>query len=162
MVQQQQFREDLYYRLNVVQIRIPPLRERREDIGELATVLLKQTCERIGCGPKRLSAASLTLFRDYDWPGNVRELVNALEEAAVMVDLPVIEPHHFASLQILERDKAALADGLQAVGTEDDLSYEKQRIIEALQTASGNKSLAAKALGIHRSTLYEKLKRYSL
>lgn len=162
MVQQQQFREDLYYRLNVVQIRIPPLRERREDIGELATVLLKQTCERIGCGPKRLSAASLTLFRDYDWPGNVRELVNALEEAAVMVDLPVIEPHHFASLQILERDKAALADGLQAVGTEDDLSYEKQRIIEALQTAGGNKSLAAKALGIHRSTLYEKLKRYSL
>lgn len=163
MVEQQQFREDLFYRLNVVQIKIPPLRERREDIAELANTLLKQTCDRLGVGNKSLSPESLQLFRDYEWPGNVRELVNVLEEAIVMVDLPLLEPHHFAGLNFLDRGKVNTLDGRQAGAHEEEhLEHDKQCIIEALSTAAGNKSLAAKILGIHRSTLYEKLKRYSL
>ena len=148
-VERGQFRADLYYRLNVFDIRIPPLRERRDDIPLLAASFLR---EFAGATTELTPAAIESLCR-YDWPGNVRELRNVLERAAIVCDGPFIDAEHL-SLSI----DAAVAPLIST-----DLGVlERQAIEQALREVRGNKVRAARQLGITRTQLYSRLKKYGL
>jgi PAS domain S-box-containing protein len=152
MVKEGAFREDLYYRLNVIRIHVPPLRDRKEDIGELIEALTPQICRAADRPAFQLSPETMTLIREYGWPGNVRELINLLKQLAATVDDHDILPDH-----LLEIDPDFVIKP-PSLGSENEREY----IAQALQISSGNKVLAAKLLGLHRSTLYEKLKKYDL
>ncbi|MDR3588930.1 MAG: sigma 54-interacting transcriptional regulator [Negativicutes bacterium] len=159
MVKENSFREDLYYRLNVIGLEIPPLRERKGDIGELVLHLLPNICRNLGTPLKEFSPEVMGVLREHHWPGNVRELVNLLEQIAAMVDNQLITPQHLARMNF----SAKLGGGQPS----DQATYpqemsEQDRIIETLKFAKNNRALAAKLLGWHRSTLYEKLKKYKL
>ena len=148
-VERGQFRADLYYRLNVFDIRIPPLRERRDDIPLLAASFLR---EFAGATTELTPAAIESLCR-YDWPGNVRELRNVLERTAIVCDGPFIDAEHL-SLSI----DAAVAPLIST-----DLGVlERQAIEQALREVRGNKVRAARQLGITRTQLYSRLKKYGL
>jgi len=146
------FREDLYYRLSVVPISIPPLRERKNDIPLLASHFLKQAAER-GQKAARLAQEALSLMMDYSWPGNVRELQNAIRFALVKSRGGKIEAEHLP-LEIRQMTCMILKPGPKPV-----LSPES--VASAIEEASGNRSKAAKLLGVGRATLYRFLeKRY--
>jgi two-component system response regulator AtoC len=153
------FREDLFYRLNVVPIRIPPLRERPEDIPELADAFLKRTCDRMGIArPMSFHADAMRALIAYRWPGNVRELENAVERALVTSKGRVLTEEDFAFL----RPASEAAPGW-SVPTHLPLSdVEKAVIAATLRRNDGNVKETALVLGIDRSTLYDKLKRYGI
>jgi len=160
------FREDLYYRLNVVRLELPPLRERRGDVEQLAEYFVDQLCREYRVGRKRLTEAALELLRSYDWPGNVRELKNALEAAVVLADGPQIREDH---IRIKARPPRAAAPETGADGrmfieigpTGLTLEEAERQLIEAtLVLANGNQSRAARMLGISRSTLFRKFQRF--
>jgi len=148
-VERGQFRADLYYRLNVFDIRIPPLRERRDDIPLLAAAFLRE----FGGGATELTTSAMQALCRHEWPGNVRELRNALERAAIVSDGPFIDAEHL-SLSIR-------ADAPPLSST--DLGVlERQAIEQALRETAGNKVRAAKQLGITRTQLYGRLRKYGL
>jgi DNA-binding NtrC family response regulator len=171
MAQEGTFREDLYHRLAVFPIRLPPLRERREDIVPLAELLLAQLSASAGrSASPRLDDAAKARLRSEDWPGNVRELRNVLERATILADGTVIKPEH-----LWIEAHPAPADGPVAAPSgraaealaqsSDDGSLaelERQTIQRTLAAVGGNRRLAATRLGIGLRTLYEKLKRYDL
>jgi DNA-binding NtrC family response regulator len=159
MAREGTFREDLYHRLAVFPIRLPPLRERREDIVPLAESLVAQVSVLAGRPtPPRLDDAAKARLSSGDWPGNVRELRNVLERATILADGPVIRPEHLW----IEAGEvpAAAAAGSPSQGSLADL--ERQTIERTLAAVGGNRRLAATKLGIGLRTLYEKLKRYEL
>ncbi len=158
MIADGSFREDLFYRLNVIEVRLPPLRERREDIPALAEHFMARAAGKLG-REIRLSAEAVERLLRYPWPGNVRELENAVERAAILTrgetvtpdDLP---PHVAAALTLgpspaLPR-QTSLADA------------ERSHILTTLERVGRNQSAAAEALGIGRTTLWRKLKEYGL
>ncbi|CTP85467.1 sigma-54-dependent Fis family transcriptional regulator [Xanthomonas translucens pv. arrhenatheri] len=151
------FRSDLRYRLNVVPIELPPLRERGDDI-----VLLAQHFLEDGASAARtLSAAAQARLRAYPWPGNVRELRNAMQRCQVLVRTPTIEAHDLD--EVLAGDAAAPAAETSALTLPDAIAQlEKQMIQAALAQAQGNRAEAARRLGIHRQLLYRKLDDYGL
>jgi len=153
------FREDLYYRLNVVPITLPPLRERRDDVLLLADYFLTKFSEQNGKGKMGFSASAREAFLRYGYPGNIRELVNIVERAVVLARGTEIE------LRDLPDDLNSCADSLSGGGggrccnlSAAVKDFEKQCILKALAEAEGSKSLAAKLLGISRKTLWEKCK----
>ena len=152
------FREDLYYRLAVVPIMVPPLNRRREDIPLLVEHFLKKYCDQNGLEPKTISANSLRLLMNYSWPGNVRELENVIERAVLMSTGSAVNPEVYPVETEEEENPMPLHQATREV-TEN---VERQKIMEALQKAEGNRSRAARLLGISRATLYEKLKTYNL
>ncbi|MHB1193338.1 MAG: sigma-54-dependent transcriptional regulator [Longimicrobiales bacterium] len=154
------FRSDLYYRLNVIQLRLPPLRDRREDVELLARHFLERLAEREGGEPRSLSPETLELLRGYDWPGNVRELENALERAAVVAQGASIEAGHLPE-RVRERPEVRLAGEAPASNPTMEI-VERAYIQWVLQAEGGNKTRAAEVLGIDPSTLYRKLNRYGL
>jgi len=149
------FREDLYYRLQVVPIRIPPLRERPEDIALIAPHLLAHIGGRMGRS-LRISPDTLEVLERYPWPGNVRELENTLEYAVTLCAGQTIQIEDLPPELLMEMSKssAALAAASPAAGEADP---DKARILEALTAHRWNRSLAAKALGISRSTLWRRM-----
>ena len=157
------FRHDLYYRLNVISLVIPPLRERREDIPMLAEYFLGRAAERLRAEPKRLAPSALERLLAYDWPGNIRELENSLERAVVFAKSSVIGPEEFA-----DKLTGPLSPTAQQVVTEAEpasptlASIERAYIFYVMNQSAGNKTKAAKLLGIDASTLYRKLERYGL
>jgi two-component system, NtrC family, response regulator AtoC len=156
-VQRRTFREDLFYRLSVVPIAIPPLRSRRDDIPLLANHFIAKFSKAYGVEPKRLAPASLRLLLDHSWPGNVRELENVIERAVLINPSEEIAPDAlFPSALIMEESRAftSLQDTMRGARE----MMEREKIAEALQRTSGNRSHAAKLLGISRSALYNKLK----
>ena len=154
------FRSDLFYRLNVIPLHLPPLRERREDIPLLAEYFLQRFAEVRDRTPPRLTPEALTALQEYDWPGNVRELENAIERAMVLSDGGDITP---ASLPARITGKAALPLVSDRLPPNPPLEIiERAYIHWVLQTESGNKTRAAEVLGIDPSTLYRKLVRYGL
>jgi two-component system response regulator HydG len=158
-VQQGTFRRDLFFRLNVVSLRLPPLRERKEDIRPLTDHFL----ERIGQAKKMqysISAEAMKLLQLYDWPGNVRELENCLERAVAMSPGPVLQPTDFPP-HIRTVALRTMAPGKQA-RILPLVELEKQAILEALQQLNGDKLMTARALGIGKTTLYRKLKEYGI
>jgi DNA-binding NtrC family response regulator len=153
------FREDLYYRLNVVPIVLPPLRERRSDIEPLAQHFLRLSA---GTEPtKVLTAAAVDRLREHAWPGNVRELRNTIERAVILVRGSVIDAadlHHLlGGGQAAQRDDVADGDLPAAVAK---LEYEMIR--KTLEACGGNRAEAARRLNIHRQLLYTKMQRYGL
>ncbi|MGB9886632.1 MAG: sigma 54-interacting transcriptional regulator [Moorellales bacterium] len=150
MVARGEFREDLYYRLCVVPIYLPPLRERRNDIPLLAEHFLRRYAAEEGRPGVRLSPEALAALMDYDWPGNVRQLENAIRFALVKCAGEVIEPEHLPGE--ITREPATVA----ARGSRPRLT--RERIEQALAAAGGNKARAAKLLGIGRATLYRHLR----
>jgi DNA-binding NtrC family response regulator len=154
------FREDLYYRLNVVTINVPPLRERKEDIPLLANHFFKKY---VVVNSKKITGISgevMDMLTDYHWPGNVRELENVIEHAVVVCKSNEIIPGDLPNtVKESVREKAA-SHGPYAPKTLDDL--EKQHIMEILDRNKGNISKSAKDLGIDRVTLYNKIKKYEI
>ena len=151
-----EFRQDLYHRLNVARIHIPPLRERLADVPVLAQGLLCELSRRQG-RQHTLSAAALQLLCDYDYPGNIRELENALEWAAAMAHEGEILPRHLPAG--LQAGRAQRACGITA-GTLSDL--ERQSIVDSLARHQGNLAETARALGIGRTTLWRKMREYGI
>jgi len=151
------FRSDLRYRLNVVPIELPPLRERGDDIVLLAQHFLEEGAS----APRTLSAAAQARLRAYPWPGNVRELRNAMQRCQVLVRTPTIEAHDLD--EVLAGDAAATSAETPALTLPDAIAQlERQMIQAALTQAQGNRAEAARRLGIHRQLLYRKLDDYGL
>jgi two-component system response regulator HydG len=152
------FRSDLFYRLNVIAIHLPPLRDRREDILPLMDSFLQNISSSSETEPKALSAEALDAVMVYDWPGNVRELENALEHAVVLTRGSVIEPSALPE-RITRRRKEPLVSERSFQNPTLDI-IERSYIMWVLQVEGGNKTRAAEVLGIDPSTLYRKLSRY--
>jgi two-component system, NtrC family, response regulator AtoC len=157
------FREDLYYRLNVFRIHLPPLRERVEDIGRLASAFLSTFGEELGKGRLSLAPPVATVLQEYHWPGNVRELRNVMERAAVLCSDPQVDVELMRALLPAPR-RAPHSDGapesLQLETAVEEV--ERKLILRALGAANDNKAEAARLLGISERTLWYKLKRYGL
>ncbi|MCL4476601.1 MAG: sigma-54 dependent transcriptional regulator [Nitrospirae bacterium] len=169
------FREDLYYRFNVVQIKLPPLRERREDISPLAKHFLKDAEKRFETGKKELSKEAKDLLLKYDWPGNVRELENAIRRACVLSNGAVIEKRDLlleeaSSFTIKEFLEDKLKRYLKEMTNLENCNLyetvisevEKALINIVLNETGGNQLKAAKTLGINRNTLRTKIKEYRI
>ena len=158
MVAEGRFREDLYYRLSVLPIRLPTLRERLSDLEALAESLLESIAARTGMPQRELTPSALAVLTTHRWPGNIRELRNALEQAAMLTDKARLEAEDFAQVlpapaALVEAKKAGQLRPLPQLIAE----LERSSIQSALVATGGNKVSAAKMLGISRATLYEKL-----
>jgi two-component system response regulator HydG len=154
------FRGDLFYRLNVIALQLPPLRERREDIPLLAEHFLHRSAEQAKEEPKRLSAVAIEALQSYDWPGNVRELENALERAVILTRGSIIDVAAFPDRVVERKARPLVSDAPPANPTLD--AVERAYIMWVLQSEGGNKTRAADILGIDPSTLYRKLSRYGV
>lgn len=164
-VEEGRFRRDLFYRLNVIQLELPPLRQRGQDILMLADHFLNKYCHRQGRPAKSLSPEAREFLLGYRWPGNVRELENVMERAVVLSKGPAIEKNHLPADLFKKPAKAIPDQGQPQLQNYTDSSLkedEKQKIISVLQSCGGNKTKAAKKLGIHYATLYRKLKLYGI
>lgn len=155
------FRQDLFYRLNVIPIIVPPLRERRDDISILAQYFVEQFCNENGKPIKKISPDAILELKNYNWPGNIRELRNIVERLIIMVDNDTIKASHVLSAisvdqtrQIISTDTMSLKDMLE--------EYEKKIIISELEANDGNVSQTAKKLSIDRPNLYRKLRSYDI
>ncbi len=144
-VEKGEFREDLYYRISVFPIEIPPLRERKEDIEPLVNYYFKRFGHKSG-----ITKDALSRLKSHSWPGNVRELINVIQRAIVLSGGEIIEPKHILFERNVNSDVGSIREA------------EKQMIIEALKKTGGNKKEAAKMLGITRKMLYTRLKKYGL
>ncbi|MGH7409300.1 MAG: sigma-54 interaction domain-containing protein, partial [Candidatus Methylomirabilales bacterium] len=162
-----QFRADLYYRLNVFSVHLPPLRERGEDVLLLAEHFVRELGLRLGKGEAGLSREAREALLAHPWPGNIRELQNALERALIMTDGRLISAADLGLIPPRDRDGAGVGGG-QAAGTPAQgfggslADWEKQIVVDVLEKAKGNKSRAARLLGLTRSQLYTRLKRFDL
>jgi transcriptional regulator with PAS, ATPase and Fis domain len=176
MVGQGTFRADLYYRVNVIPVRIPPLREHPEDLGAIAETFLARLSADTGEPKRRLSAELLEILRAYQWPGNVRELQNGLERAVAMSPREVLRPEHFPA-HLLRFAHGGGKDGTwwankaegeekpeKAPGSLASVKTEAERsaILSALAETGGNRTRAAELLRIHRVKLHEKIRRYGI
>ncbi len=149
------FREDLFYRLNVVPIEIPPLRQRREDIPLLIEFFIKKISKRLKIKEKSFTKKAVDLMTLFDWPGNVRELENFIERICVLEKVDIIDEDVVERYYVKEKPSApSITGSLKKI--------ENEAIKEALKQAGGNKIVAARILGIHPSTLYRKLKKLNL
>ncbi len=155
MIVEKTFREDLYYRINAIEIEIPPLRERKEDIPTLAAFFLNKYCEQYRKETLKLSDAALEQLKQHPWPGNIRELEHAMEKAVILSEGYVISD---ISLTAGPKNDQA-PPGPSTLNLEE---HEKAVIAQALREERGNVSATAKVLGINRSTLYQKMKKYGL
>ncbi len=156
------FREDLYYRLNVVSIEIPPLRERRDDIPLLAQHFLGIFADKNKKEIKGFTPKAMDLLIRYDWPGNVRELMNAVERAVVLVRADYLDAQDFSILQPLLQQPARVPSDFDNIDNRPLEEVEKSAILRMLEYVAGNKSEAARRLGITRKTLHKKLKKYGV
>ena len=150
------FREDLYFRLNGITIEIPPLRERQPEIESIARELLAKACAEAGRPPLDLGREAIARLESYEWPGNVRELKNAIERAVLLSSGDAIDPQAVPAGEHVG-DAAAGARLRQDLAT-----FERQRIVEALEKCAGNQTKAAQLLGISRRTLVSRLGEYNL
>jgi DNA-binding NtrC family response regulator len=162
-IKKRRFREDLFYRLSVFPITIPPLRERREDIPSLAEYFIEKFCAEMNKKQKKLSAESLTLLDKYHWPGNVRELENTIERAIILCESKTITPEHLA-IRLATPAEIRLREGagLKEVAAHAQAEAEKSLIMRVLSQTRGNKKKTAEILKIDYTTLFEKLRKYGL
>ena len=160
-IEARRFRDDLYYRLNVVTLRVPPLRERREDIpllaGHFHTMFAKKNNKSI----KGFTPQAMDRLIKYDWPGNVRELMNAVERAVVLSRSEYLDEAAFTFILPQQQDAEMPVQPIEASKPSLE-SVEKETILKVLETTGGNKSEAARRLGITRRTLHLKLKKYGM
>ncbi|WP_245576494.1 sigma-54-dependent transcriptional regulator [Flexithrix dorotheae] len=156
MVEGNEFRQDLLYRINTVEIRLPSLRERTDDLQELSSHFIDMYCKKYRKNRKRLASSTLKKFEKYHWPGNIRELQHALERAIIMSEEELLLPSDF--LFLVEKNDSEEVDF-----SEYDLdTVEKMMIQKAISKHSGNISKAAKSLGLTRASLYRRLEKHGL
>jgi DNA-binding NtrC family response regulator len=159
MVQAGTFREDLYFRLNVVTVPVPPLRDRSEDIPELASFLLRRICARLGFSTPPIAPEVFPLITSRNWPGNVRELEHALERVVILSRGKLISAQHLDEAEDSFRSAdVSLEDGLH----EAVRKLERRMIEKALAESGGNRTRAAELLKIHRRLLYDKLREHGM
>ncbi|WP_166000796.1 sigma-54-dependent Fis family transcriptional regulator [Bacillus sp. Cs-700] len=163
LVEKGTFREDLFYRLNIIRLHVPALRERKQDIPILLSYYAKEICEKYRVQTKRFTHEALSTLTHSEWKGNIRELVNTIERVVTLIDEPVIGKDHLNGLFRVKEDSEkhipdektlSLLEEAKRVGKD----REKETIVQAIKDAGGNKTKAAERLGIHRTTLYQKLK----
>jgi transcriptional regulator with PAS, ATPase and Fis domain len=161
LVEKGLFRNDLYFRLNVVEIEIPPLKDRLDDLELLCEDILNRQLQSVGLEQKKLSEKSLRALKMYNWPGNVRELRNVLERAANMSSSGYIDinnlPDHISS-KIICNEEVDEKKHLKEKVAETEIDA----IVNAIKMSNGNRTEAAKKLGIHRTALYKKLSSYGI
>ena len=162
MLADERFRKDLFYRLNVIPLHIPPLRERKSDILPLAQHFLKQMAKEANLSEISLDNDAAAALKKYTWPGNVRELLNVLERALSSIEGDIIHlgdlPFYVSRMQkkLPEQNQSTMdIKGVQARAERDAIQY-------ALKETRHNKAQAAKLLGIHRTLLYKKMKKYNI
>ncbi|MBI5506227.1 MAG: sigma-54-dependent Fis family transcriptional regulator [Deltaproteobacteria bacterium] len=169
LIEEKAFRADLYYRLDVIGIRVPPLRERMEDILPLTAHFVDEFAGRLGRGPMSVSKQALRLLEAYHWPGNVRELRNAVERAVVLARGDVLETSLFDLGIVLEEKAAAASHDSEAAPDAEDAAvplsdmvsqFERDTIFAALARAGGVKRHAAELLGLNERTFWYKLRKY--
>ncbi|EJQ53145.1 hypothetical protein IEI_02133 [Bacillus wiedmannii] len=172
MVQRGEFREDLYYRLNVFEIDIPPLRDRKEDMIHITAFLIKKLNGELGSNVISLDERVRDIFMEHDWPGNIRELENVLERAMNVIEGMIIQVYHLPAylrkkdleeelnheIFTMDQEKHETSYLLQA----EVESAEKRAITRALEKTAGNVKEAAELLGIHRASLYRKIEKYEM
>jgi len=156
MVEEDKFREDLLYRINTVEVHIPPLRERGDDLILLAKHFLRSYTKKYKKNISDLSAATIKELKNYHWPGNVRELQHAIERAVIMTDNDILQPEDFHLRKI---DTKVDEIELESYNLED---VEKNIIVKVLKKHKGNISYAAKELGLTRTSLYRRMEKYGL
>jgi two-component system response regulator HydG len=156
LVNRKQFRQDLLYRINTVEIHLPPLRERPDDLKALAEHFTGQVCRKYQKTPKTISEAALKKLAAYHWPGNVRELKHALERAVILSEAPALQPGDFSFSQTAESAEDMAFKDLNLEMAEESI------IRRALSKYQGNISQAAKELGLTRAALYRRLEKYGL
>jgi transcriptional regulator with PAS, ATPase and Fis domain len=164
MVREGSFREDLYYRLRVIPLSVPPIRERREDVPLLAGKLLVNLAKRYDRPQLRISSEAMSMLERYDWPGNARQLSNALEYAVVQADGNTLLPEHLppelqtgAPVTRLAETPTRMTRYYAAPRSSED---ERAMIRKALRESNGNKAEAARRLGVSRTTLWKRLIKY--
>jgi transcriptional regulator with PAS, ATPase and Fis domain len=170
MVDTGEFREDLYYRLNVGAITLPPLRRRLDDVDLLCAHFLERLSRRMEKDVTEISEPVLQIFRTYSWPGNIRELLNVIERALIVARGPVILPEHlpvqfFSSTPEVATLATANGHAPLTLAPEFDLTIqaaERDQIRKALEAAGGKRMEAARLLGLSRRTLYRKLEKYGI
>ena len=155
-IEKNNFRQDLYFRLNVIPVIVPPLRERREDIPVLAEYFLKKYKSGIDTPLTRISKEAIDILAQYDWPGNVREMKNLIHRCTVMIDSEVLMPEHFENM--LNVHKPRKNSELSVGQTIEDV--ERELIYKTLEKTGGNKTRAAEILDVTPRTLRNKLSRY--
>jgi two-component system, NtrC family, nitrogen regulation response regulator NtrX len=155
------FREDLYFRLNVIPIFVPALRERADDVPLLAEHFMSELAREYGRRPKKLDSGAATGLRSYRWPGNVRELRNVIERLMIMVPGDTIT---LADLNILDSSPPGTVDdgGTSMPLHEARERFEREYILKALAAQQGNISRTAEALGVERSNLYRKMRAFGI
>lgn len=164
LVEAGEFRSDLYYRLNIICIRAPALRERMEDIPLLEKNLIERLNRQLGMVVQEISPDAMELLLQYDWPGNVRELQNATESAMNQCDGRVLRRKDFRQLEqrLQSRSRRHISGQMEYRLRPAKQAFERELIRDALAAAGGNRVKAAELLGISRTVLYEKLEKYQI
>jgi DNA-binding NtrC family response regulator len=160
MVESGAFRQDLFFRLNVVSIELPPLRERTEDIVLLSSHFLEKYCRESGKQIQRISREALGLLEEYPWPGNVRELENTMERAVLLESSPEITPESLPEKMGRRRHDSAGDQDIQVLESLEDMA--RSHVMSVLDKTKGNKAKAAEILGINRTTLWRMMKRLGI
>ena len=155
-IEEKRFREDLYYRINVFPVEIPPLRERSESIYEIISDILPEICSRLEIEPLIVSSQALEKMEKYSWPGNIRELENVLEKAAILSDGRMILPDDVVLTE--ENNNISSGETLKEIKE----MCERQAIVDALERFHGDKEAAARELDIGRTNIFEKIKKYNI
>jgi transcriptional regulator with PAS, ATPase and Fis domain len=159
-VQEGRFREDLYYRIKVVPVTLPPLRERKEDIPELVQYFINRFARESKRGISCISDEALAKLASYNWPGNVRELANVIERAVVIGEPPVIQQEDLPLEILATRTHPAGSGNLSYQQATD--RYRRELIVNALQQTNGNRSAAARLLGLERSYFQKLIKAFEI
>ncbi len=164
LVSKGKFRQDLFFRINVVPIHLPPLRDKKEDIPMLVNYFIEHLQQKTGKDIHGVSSRVMNIFLNHDWPGNIRELKSVLEYAFVIADSCMILPNHLPERLNIQKEEPEVAqDFLYTADTDisGDLD-EKVALTEALRLSKGNKTEAAKILGVHRMTVWNRMKKYGI
>jgi two-component system NtrC family response regulator len=159
-IQDGRFREDLYYRIGVITIKLPPLRERDGDIMLLSNLFLKKYSNDFSKKPRGFSAASIEFLRSYEWPGNVRELENRIQRAILITESSMIEPHDLNFTESPVTQHSSYTERITLREAKDKI--EKNMIISIIDKHKGNIAKAANELGISRPTLYDLMKKHDI
>jgi len=161
------FRKDLFYRLNVISIQLPPLRDIKEDVPALARYFLEKLRPRVSMAVSGIAPEVLSILLSYDWPGNIRELHNVIERALSLCTGSMITAEHLPENIVGERVELGLKPSDGAIRDDQALhmavsNAEREQLIEALRRTGGNRTEAAALLNIHRTTLYYRLKKFGV
>jgi two-component system response regulator AtoC len=151
------FREDLYYRLNVVRIPVPPLRERREDIPLLVDYFVQKIARECSRNVNGVSIAARELLSKYDWPGNIRELENILHRAVVLASGPILQLQDFPIDVAIPQAGPRLSEGINLPLKDATEEFERQYVLRILDQVNWNVTAASRILGVHRNTIITRL-----